>query len=353
MYQIGLMDLEVFVVTLVAVLATDLIIGIAIGIAFKYALLLFKGTKLDELFKTKISMTETHEAISFNLEGAQIFSNYLSLKKQMDQALSRKPNLVLDFSKSTFIDHTVMEHLEDYVRLSKMKGKEVSISNIDVLNPLSNHPLAARDKKLKLVIKDASLSGRSIALFSYANINNYRFSNKVDRPESWQFYDFTIRKKWMEANNVISFYSNDLLFEIADIVTQTGADISADIDRITALKIKGLPNVPKFYMHKRSIMDTLHEFLENDEIKFSDYPEFSDRYALITDGQEKEVRDLLNFQLLSFLEEERNIFMSGNGEDLLIHLENKLLDVKEIDNLIHKAKDIISLIEFAEEVLRQ
>ncbi len=38
MYQIGIIELEVFVVTLIAILATDLIVGISIGILFNYIL---------------------------------------------------------------------------------------------------------------------------------------------------------------------------------------------------------------------------------------------------------------------------------------------------------------------------
>jgi len=93
MFQIGLMEFEIFTVTLIAVLATDLVIGIVIGILFKYVLLLFKGTKFKELFKAQIEIDNTNGHTKFNLYGSQIFSNYLSLKKKMDLALKKKTSL--------------------------------------------------------------------------------------------------------------------------------------------------------------------------------------------------------------------------------------------------------------------
>jgi len=58
MYQIGLMELVIFIVTLVAVLATDLIVGIVIGILFNYILFLCKGAKPTAFFKSNSNIQE-------------------------------------------------------------------------------------------------------------------------------------------------------------------------------------------------------------------------------------------------------------------------------------------------------
>jgi MFS superfamily sulfate permease-like transporter len=147
MYQIGLMELEIFIVTIFAVLATDLIVGIAIGIAFKYIVLLFKGVKIKEIFRSinKIEVKENRKTIY--LEGFQFFSNYLSLKRKMEFETEKCNELILDFSRVSYVDHTVMEHLEDYARIQKQKGNKVYITNIESLNPVSKHPLSARFKK--------------------------------------------------------------------------------------------------------------------------------------------------------------------------------------------------------------
>ncbi len=97
MYKIGLMEFEIFAVTLIAVLATDLIIGIAIGIIFKYVLLIFKGTKVKELFKSNLTIEHKGDIKIIHLKGSQIFSNYLSLKKKMDSGIQNHKELILDF----------------------------------------------------------------------------------------------------------------------------------------------------------------------------------------------------------------------------------------------------------------
>jgi len=148
-YTIGLMELKIFIVTIIAVLATDLIIGIAIGVIFKYILLLFKGVNFRDLFRSKAEVKVENQKKIIYLKAAQIFSNYLSLKKKMDLDIGKYDELILDFSDVTYVDHTVMEHLEDYKRIAKLNGDRVLLKNIDPLEPVSKHPLSARFKKKK------------------------------------------------------------------------------------------------------------------------------------------------------------------------------------------------------------
>lgn len=146
MFQIGILELEIFIVTLVATLATDLIVGIVIGILFKYIVLLFKGIKFKELFKSPFEIESGIKNDTIHLSGSQIFSNYLSLKKRMNSCLKNNDELILDFSKVEFVDHTVMERLQDYERTVNQKGKNIRIENLHQLNPVSNHPFASRKR---------------------------------------------------------------------------------------------------------------------------------------------------------------------------------------------------------------
>jgi len=147
MYRIGLMELEIFIVTIIAVLATDLIVGILIGILFKYVVLLFKGAKFKELFKSNLEIEIKGNKKTIFLKGFQFFSNYLSLKKKMQSDINIYDELILDFGQASYVDHTIMEHLEDFARIEKLKGNHVYITNIESLNPVSKHPLSARYKR--------------------------------------------------------------------------------------------------------------------------------------------------------------------------------------------------------------
>lgn len=340
MYQIGLMELEIFVVTLVAVLATDLIIGIAIGILFKYALLLFKGTKFSELFKSNYTIETKDKVKIIKLKGSQIFSNYLSLKKKLDSGTEQYDEVLLDFSEATFVDHTVMEHLEDYARVAKMRGKEVHIINIDGLNPVSDHPLAARDKKAKSLAYP-HLDKRSLQVLSFANQKDYRYENRTNALEEWGFYHLSIRKKLVSVSHLVKFWDSKIGYEMADVTTQTGAMATEDTEKVTALKISGIPNVPKFYLEQRGIVDTLQNVIDNEEVSFKEFPDFQKHYSVHTDGDKSAVKKFINSEAIQFVKGEKHLFLSGNGDDLLVRLNDKVLNEAEMEKLIKISKELV------------
>lgn len=144
MYQLGLLELEIFMVTIVAVLATDLIIGIAIGILFKVIVLIIRGVELKSFFKIHFNKELLDNALKIKISQSLIFSNYLSLKKKMDEAFEEHDTLIIDVKNVKYIDHTVIEHLHSYKAAIKKKDKTLKIEHLDVLKPVSNHPLAAR-----------------------------------------------------------------------------------------------------------------------------------------------------------------------------------------------------------------
>lgn len=341
MYQIGVMELEIFLVTLVAVLATDLIIGIVIGILFKYILLLYKGTKFSELFKTSAEIEYKGKVKIIHLKGSQIFSNYLSLKKILDSGIEKYDELILDFTNVSFVGHTVMEHLEDYARLAKLKGKDVHIENADQIHPVSSHPLAARDRNSKINIKNLNIEPRTLTLLSFAHNKGYEFQNKIEDDGKWDFYHLSIRKEIVSISNVIRVKKKEVIFEIADIKTKSGALTTEDIDKQTVLKISGLKNIPKFYMQPATFLDKLQEKFSHSDINFDHHYDFSEKYTLKSDGMEKETTAFFTNRLLKAVEKSHNNYLSGNGSDLLVHMDEKLFSTKEITNLIDLSNQII------------
>ncbi len=341
MYQIGLMELEIFIVTLVAVLATDLIIGIVVGILFKYILMLSKGTKFNELFKSHLTIEHKDNKKIIHLKGSQIFSNYLSLKKKMDSGTEKYDEVIIDFSEVTFVDHTVIEHLEDYERNAKLKGKEVHIINIDSLNPLSAHPLAARDRHAK-AIGNTITDKREILISEYAKSKGYLYVEDIEDYSNWQFYALSIRKRIVSIKNILSFNEGHINYNVADMTVQEGAMTTAERDSVTVVKMSGIKGVPNFYMHKTYLTDKIKESFGNEDINFESHPKFSDKFVLRTDKQEKEVREFFTPELLTYFEQFDDCYFSGNGKDLVFHMGDKLLSVEEIEDLINNAKQIIS-----------
>lgn len=144
MYEIGATELSVFVLTLLATLATDLIIGIAAGIAFNFLLLIFKRVKISSLFKVKVAVNHHENSSEIRLTSPVVFSNYLGLKKELDRAFESAHSVTIDFIDCPRIDHTVMGHLQAYKRQAQQDAKTLTLKNIQDKKAVSAHPLAER-----------------------------------------------------------------------------------------------------------------------------------------------------------------------------------------------------------------
>jgi hypothetical protein len=72
-----------FVVTLVATLATDLLIGIGVGIIVKLLQHVLSGTSVKNLFIPHAEVTKGDSQTIVNVKKAAIFSNWLGLRKQL------------------------------------------------------------------------------------------------------------------------------------------------------------------------------------------------------------------------------------------------------------------------------
>ena len=142
MYEIGKMQLLVFIVTLLSVLATDLLKGIGIGILLQYVLIFTKGVKFKELFKAYIDVENLEGKTIVTLRGAHTFSNYLSLKKQLDAIAEASNHIIIDAKEATFVNHTVRKHLQSYARIAALQSINIEEQHFETLQPLSKHSLA-------------------------------------------------------------------------------------------------------------------------------------------------------------------------------------------------------------------
>ncbi len=145
-YKVGKEQFLIFATTIIAVLATDLLIGIAIGIALKFALHILNGVPISSLFKPSLVVDERDDdSFEVTVHKAAVFSNWILFKKQLD-ALKPAHKVVLDMSNTRYVDHTVMEKLHELEGDFNAEGRELVVTGLEDHRPLSNHPLAARKK---------------------------------------------------------------------------------------------------------------------------------------------------------------------------------------------------------------
>ena len=171
-YKIGSEQLAIFIATLVGVLATDLLIGIMIGIAVKIIIHLYSGVQLRSLFKSYIEIEELGaDGIVVTAKHSAVFSNWILLRKQLIQhGLSAHKNVEIDFSDCTLVDHSVMEKLRELEQDFRRAGLEFDLKGLDAHDPLSTHLLSARRRTGKPM--------RRITIIAPLNLE-FTLSNKV------------------------------------------------------------------------------------------------------------------------------------------------------------------------------
>jgi len=150
-YYIGKEQLIIFLVTIVATLCTDLLIGIAVGVLTKIIIQLSYGVKLSHIFDLKIQMDSEGDLYFIQVTTAAVFTNYLTLKEKLEQIPQRK-KIKVDFSESPYVDHTVMENITRFKNDYEQSGGKMELIGFENYQPLSDHPLAARKNQCLTVI---------------------------------------------------------------------------------------------------------------------------------------------------------------------------------------------------------
>ncbi len=143
---IGYEQLVVFVITIVGVLATDLLIGVAIGMVAEFIVHLLRSVNWNEVLKLYFKVEETAPGVfHVRIDGAAFFANFLSLKSELSVMPEGKA-LVFDLSEAETVDHTVMEFIHDFCEDYERRGGQCEIRGLDRHTATSDHPLAARKR---------------------------------------------------------------------------------------------------------------------------------------------------------------------------------------------------------------
>lgn len=147
-YSIGKEQLLVFVATLCGVLATDLLVGILIGIATEMVIHVYNGVPVWSLFKPYLDVQPKSDNNTLvRARYSAVFSNWILFRRQIVAlGLVQGRNVTLDLSQTNLVDHSVMEKLHELQREFEYAGVRLEIVGLDSHTQLSNHRLAARKR---------------------------------------------------------------------------------------------------------------------------------------------------------------------------------------------------------------
>jgi len=142
--EIGKEQLFIFCVTILGVLATDLLIGVFMGICTELLIHLLHGVDVRNLLKISYTIEAADDGhYVVRVDGSAVFSNFLALKSEVSR-LPREQSVIFDLTSAYLIDHTVMEFITHFRSDYIAHGGRCEIQGLDNHRPHSDHPLAAR-----------------------------------------------------------------------------------------------------------------------------------------------------------------------------------------------------------------
>jgi MFS superfamily sulfate permease-like transporter len=140
--SIGKDQLFLFIVTILAVLATNLLVGVFFGVFVKLVLHLTRGVWISNLFKIHFDIKEEGNRVTVKIIGSALFSNFLPLKKAVDNIESGK-HITFDFSQCYLVDHSILVYIDEFsMHYANSCGTCRKVGH--ALETYSDHNLAAR-----------------------------------------------------------------------------------------------------------------------------------------------------------------------------------------------------------------
>jgi MFS superfamily sulfate permease-like transporter len=149
-YRIGRDQLLIFGCTMLAVLMTDLLIGIIIGIALKIMLHLSNGVPLKSLFRSNMNVEHLDgQTVKIAVGDSAIFTNWIPLRRLIEQqGLNEGKSVQLDMSRTKLVDHSVMEKLHELERDFEQNQLTLSVAGLEGHVSAADHYLASRLRRL-------------------------------------------------------------------------------------------------------------------------------------------------------------------------------------------------------------
>ena len=145
-FRIGPEQLAIFVTTIIAVLLTDLLVGVGVGIALKFVIHAANGVPLNSFFKPFLQVTTLDDqTVQIDAAGSAVFSNWLPFRRQIVQlGLLQGNDVVVNLAGTQLVDSSVMERLEELRHDFARAGRRLEVVGLDGHRGLSAHPHATR-----------------------------------------------------------------------------------------------------------------------------------------------------------------------------------------------------------------
>ena len=344
-FNIGSEQLIIFLATLLVTIATSLIYGILVGIIITFAIhvIINKNILLfiKNILKPNVLMFTEDEKYYVSVKNFSSFLNYTKLKSKLDQ-IPETEEAIVDFSLCDFVDHSVMENMNNYTEIFERKGGHFEVIGLDDSKSGSEHPFALRKILPKQrVPKEGVLTKRQKSIQNISEEMQYSFDAfsdlKIEELPSFGY--FKTRKIDKISNVLIKNHCT-----IFDVQFSEGEMIAKQVIKATMFHIQTKKKLPKFTLDKEGVFEYLLHFAGYKDIDIKNRPDFNRRFYLSGKSEEK-IRAFFTDELILFFESNKQYHIEATNTGLLILSNERLSSVKEIKALAYFGASLQKIIE--------
>ncbi len=336
----------IFIVTIAAVLLTDLISGIFIGI---FCTLFIHYAKVDiplsKYFRYLINpfsqvVPERNNSFLLRVKGISNFFNILHVMKNLATLPERK-RVIVDFSHTRLVDASVLQFVHEFAEDYERSGGMMDIVGLDIHETSSPHPDALH--VLKQQKKIVRLTTRQVKIKQMAAQNNLPFNPDISYEIGFlkKFIFFKSRPIQYKKNSIKGYEADlQVKWEISDITFTEGALIAAETNRTTIQVLKLPFTIPVFSLEKEVFFDKLLELTGIDDIDFKDHKEFSKRFSL-KGPDETAIRNFFTAEIIAFFEKMDIYHLESSGNAILVFKYLRLASPSESMKMHRYSKQLV------------
>ncbi len=340
MARIGWEELSLFVITYVATLFTNLITGILLGMLATLIVQMFSMGRSTVFFRqllrpNTLLYEESSRKYHLSVKSFANFLNFLRIKNHLD-TLSTESEVIVDFSLTTYVDYSVLEHLHQYKSSFSNGGGHLEIIGLDDLGRSSSHPMANRFPRKFFEKRGYTLTRRQKALRLFALSHEFMFDyHEIDESLGFQDFEyFKFKPINLLRNRLLPRHNTDWL--LADVHYQEGDFYGNQSLHATMLSIPLAEAAPLFVIDRESLLDKVAFLAGFKDIVFELHPDFSNRFK-VKGEDAAAIKRFLSRALIEFLEEHKSYHIECNGSALLIFEKERNATISEIKQMVNFA----------------
>lgn len=133
-------------ITIIAVLATDLLVGVLIGIIANFGFHAFNGVPLESFFKPFLEVSKIDDqTVQVDAGRSAVFSNWIPFRRRIEQlGLEQGNDVIVNLAGTHLVDHHVMVQFEKLARDFEQVGRRLNVIGLEAHRSVSDHPHATR-----------------------------------------------------------------------------------------------------------------------------------------------------------------------------------------------------------------